>query len=249
MKGMTNAQKDTSDLATNATVATKADQSALDATNAEVSKKANQSDLVALQNNSAPKTCFNGVEVQDKQLIFTAADGTQTVVDIPRTGPTILRLNTEFNADIYFYNISSGTDYISFTPINSWKLQGDILYLYRSTVSLGSTASTRYYSNYYMPNDNKNSALQEAIKNAIINLIPDDHTYRISFQIANADNDLATATGSGNKFSATRTPDGVNFTVIPSSACGIYTRSRLSYDMSGTHNMNIRLIISSISYS
>ncbi len=49
MKGMTNAQKDTSDLATNATVATKANQTALDATNAEVAKKANQSDLTALQ--------------------------------------------------------------------------------------------------------------------------------------------------------------------------------------------------------
>lgn len=58
MKGMTNAQKDTSDLATKSEVAlkadmsvleAKADQSALNATNTEVAKKANQSDLSALQ--------------------------------------------------------------------------------------------------------------------------------------------------------------------------------------------------------
>ena len=49
MKGMTNAQKDVSDLATKDELAQKADQSALDSTNTEVAKKANQSDLTALQ--------------------------------------------------------------------------------------------------------------------------------------------------------------------------------------------------------
>lgn len=49
MKGMTNAQKDVSDLATKGELALKADQSALDSTNTEVAKKANQSDLTALQ--------------------------------------------------------------------------------------------------------------------------------------------------------------------------------------------------------
>lgn len=55
MKGMTNAQKDVSDLATKGELALKADQSALEATNTEVDKKANQSDLTALQTTVAGK--------------------------------------------------------------------------------------------------------------------------------------------------------------------------------------------------
>ena len=55
MKGITNAQKDVSDLATKSELAQKADQRALDATNTEVGKKANQSDLTALQTTVAGK--------------------------------------------------------------------------------------------------------------------------------------------------------------------------------------------------
>lgn len=64
MKGMTNAQKDVSALATKGELAQKADQSALDSTNTEVAKKANQSDLTALQ-----------TTVEGKQDKLTAGEG------------------------------------------------------------------------------------------------------------------------------------------------------------------------------
>ena len=64
MKGMTNAQKDVSGLATKTELSAKTDQSALDSTNTEVAKKANQSDLTALQ-----------TTVEGKQDKLTAGEG------------------------------------------------------------------------------------------------------------------------------------------------------------------------------
>jgi len=68
MKGMTNAQKDVSNLATKTELSAKADQSALEATNTEVGKKANQSDLTALQ-----------TTVEGKQDKLTAGEGISIV--------------------------------------------------------------------------------------------------------------------------------------------------------------------------
>ena len=77
VKGITNAQKDVSDLATKGELAQKADQSALEATNTEVGKKANQSDLATKANQSdltALQTVVEG-KADDSSLI-PKANGT-----------------------------------------------------------------------------------------------------------------------------------------------------------------------------
>lgn len=74
MKGITNAQKDISDLATKSELSAKADQSALDSTNIEVAKKANQSDLTVLQTTVEGK--------QDKLTPGEGIDITENTISI-----------------------------------------------------------------------------------------------------------------------------------------------------------------------
>lgn len=98
MKGMTNAQKDTSDLATKSELSAKADVSALNSTNATVATKANQSDLTALQNGVAPAFKEVSVGADGKSLDFTALNGQVNNVAIPSSGGSeITVINQTYN--------------------------------------------------------------------------------------------------------------------------------------------------------
>lgn len=109
MKGMTNAQKDVSDLATKGELTQKADQSALDSTNTEVAKKANQSDLTALQ-----------TTVEGKQDKLTAGEGITIVgTEISATPSS---QNVSINAMLkpvsaYISSLSYGTSSTSSEPV------------------------------------------------------------------------------------------------------------------------------------
>lgn len=73
VKGMTNAQKDTSNLATKSELGLKANQSALDATNTEVGKKANQSALDA--------TNATVAEIADKFALKPVSNSMEVIFD------------------------------------------------------------------------------------------------------------------------------------------------------------------------
>ena len=110
MKGITNAQKDISDLATKSELAQKADQSALEATNTEVGKKANQSDLTALQTTMAGKqdklTAGTNITIGTDNTI-SASGGTVTAGE----GISVLGSQVSLKSVHSGYNSVGGTNY------------------------------------------------------------------------------------------------------------------------------------------
>lgn len=103
MKGITNAQKDVSDLATKGELALKADQSALDSTNTEIAKKANQSDLTALQTAVAGKADASVVTelqtaVEGKQNKLPAGTSGQILVSTGVAGEGVWKNGNEVSS-------------------------------------------------------------------------------------------------------------------------------------------------------
>lgn len=136
MKGITNAQKDVSNLATKGELAQKADQSALDSTNTEVAKKANQSDLTALQTTVEGKQdkLTAGANITISGNTISASGGTITAgegISVSGTQVSLKSIGTSKSA-------GSGTS----VPVVSIDAYGRVTSLSSTTIYPPTTAGT-----------------------------------------------------------------------------------------------------------